>query len=256
MKITMERYLRLRSKIRTQLFEVSENAVQNVIQALAWNDSIYRTFNEGLWLAKSNARRAKIPKSLVDYIHRAHIAYVVITLRKLYDEKRKGTQAVNSLRSITQSILDNHHIFTRENYLTYDGTPYADNGNLDWRTLAIVQGRHHQFDLLCRLRAGKKRKPTDRVDPIVPKLIHERTVLRPEIQGFANKFLAHLAAGGNRPDEKLAFGSLTLLRIQRQYRNIIWASQQIGRFLCEPILTEVATPQFDVLDQMGSGTFR
>ncbi len=251
----LEYFIQLRTAIKMQLFEDSENAIQNILQSLAWNDSIYRTFNEGLRLAKSKSRKERIPKSLVDYFHRAHIAYVVITLRKLYDEKKEGLYAVNSLRSITQRIADNAHLFTRINYITFDGIPYEDHVGLDWKTKALINGRHHEFDILCCKEPNIKAKRTDRIDPNIPKRIHEKTILRPEIVEFANKFIAHSAALKNRPNEELAFKSLTLSKIQIQYKNAIWVSQQIGRFLCEPILTEVATPQFDVLDQWDKGLF-
>src|SRR5271157_3093286 len=133
----LEHYIHFRDAIRTQMFENSDNAVQTIMESLAWNDSIYRTFNEGLKLARSGKRRGRIPKSLVDYIHRAHVAYVVITLRKLYDDKKEGTHAVNSLRSVTQRILDNQHLITRRNYVTYDGTPYEESDHLDWKTAAL-----------------------------------------------------------------------------------------------------------------------
>lgn len=248
-------FVNLRNGIKEQLFEDSENAIQNIIQSLARNDSIYRAFNEGLRLAKSIARRSRIPNSLVEYIHRAHIAYVVITLRRLYDDKKEGTRAVNSLRTITEKILHNQHLFIRDNYVTHDGTPYEEHGNLDWRTKDIVQGRHLQFDLLCNLPPGKKRNPKDKVNPKIAIMLHQKTVLRKEIENFANKFIAHSSAKNNRPDEEYSFKNLTLSRLQIQYRNVIWSSQQIGKLLCEPILTGVPTPQFDVLEQWDNGLF-
>jgi len=178
-----------------------------------------------------------------------------MALRKLYDDKKQGARAVNSLRTITQQIVDNLHVFTRENYVTYDGTPYEESRDLHWKIVATVSGRHHQFDLLCSRNVDAPRKRTDKVDSNIPSAIHRGTVLRPEIELFANKFLAHSAAEKNRPDEEYAFKGLTLNKIQLQYRNAIWASQQIGRFLSEPILTEVPTPKFDVLDQWEKGLF-
>jgi hypothetical protein len=252
---SIEYFVKLRTSIRTQVFEDSENSIQNIIQSLAWNDSIYRTFNEGLRLARSKPRKARIPKSLVEYIHRSHLAYVVITLRKLYDDKSKGSRAVNSLRTITQKLSDNTHLFTRKNYVAYDGMPYISKAGLDWKIEATINGRHHEFDLLCKRKPDQERRTSDTVDPEVPRIIHEKTVLRQEIEQFANKFLAHSAAASNRPNEDLAFKNLTLARIQIQYKNAIWATQQIGRFLCEHILTEVPSPQFDVLDQWDTGIF-
>jgi hypothetical protein len=248
-------FISLHSAIHERVYEDSENGIQKTIESLAWNDSIYRTFNEGLHLAKSKARRKRIPKSLVDYVHRAHLSYVVITLRKLYDDKKEGTRAVNSLRTVTQKILDNLHLFTRENYLTYDDTPYEADDSLDWRTNAVINGRHRQFDLLANLLAGFARSPKDMADPFIARQLHENSVLRTEIDSFANKFLAHSAARRNRPDERLTFANLSLLRIQAQYRNVIWSAQQIGKYLCDAVLNEVATPQFDVLADWESGLF-
>jgi hypothetical protein len=244
-----------RAAIWSQVFEDSENAIQSIVQSLAWNDSVYRTFNEGLRLSKGSDRATKLPKSLVDYIHQAHVAYVVITLRKLYDDKKEGSRAVNSLRSVTQRIVDNQHLFTRENYLQHDGTPYESSDRSGWRTNATVDGRHKQFDLLSGVTAASKRRRTDKVDPSIALQLHRQTELRAEIDRFANKFLAHSAASNNRPDEDATFKELTLLRIQSQYRRAIWSCQQIGRFLMEPILTEVPVPQFDVLEQWEKGLF-
>ncbi len=248
-------FKKLHNDIHEQMYEESENGIQHIISTLAWNDSIYRAFNEGLRLAKSNSRRKRIPKSLVDYFHRAHLSYVIMTLRKLYDDKKEGTRSVNSLRTITQKILDNLYLFTRENFVTYDETPYEINDRHDWKSKAIINGRHNQFDLLCGSVVGSIRSPKDKANQTISQQIHDNSILRDEIETIANKFFAHSSAKTNRPDEKLTFANLSLLRIQAQYRNAIWSSQQIGKFICEPVLTEVATPQFDVLLDWENGLF-
>lgn len=248
-------FIQIRKALYVHMYEDSENGLQAIVGSLAWNDSIYRTFNEGLRLSQSEARRQRLPNSLIDYIHRAHTAYVVISLRKLYDEKKKSSRYVNSLRTVTQRILDNAHLVTRENYVTFDNFPYDDSDKLDWKTRAIVQARHSQFDSFCGIKAGAPRKRADMLDVNIPKMLHTRTRLRPEIERFANKFLAHSSAKNNRPDEELTFEKLTLGRIQAQYRNVIWSSQQIAKFLCEAFLSEVPTPQFDVLMNWENGLF-
>lgn len=248
-------YVSLRKSIKEKLFEDSDNSIQNVVQSLAWNDSIYRTFNEGLGLATSKQRRERIPKTLVEYFHLAHISHVVIALRKLYEDKKTGSLAVNSIRTITKQIADNKHLFTRENYVTHDSTPYEDRSNLDWKRRLMVQGRHEQFDLLCRLKAGSGRKPNDKIDPAVPDSLHKYALLRQEIDQFANKFLAHASAKANRPDEKLAFENLKLNRIQEQYKNLIWSVQQVAKIVDEAVVTEVPMPQFDVLTDWENGLF-
>jgi hypothetical protein len=248
-------FIQMRKGLYDHIYEDSENSLQTIVGSLAWNDSIYRTFNEGLRLAQSEARRQRLPSSLIDYIHRAHTAYVVISLRKLYDDKKQGTRSVNSLRTITQQILDNAHLFTRENYVTFDDIPYDDSEKLDWRTRAIVQARHSQFDSLCGIKISTPRKKADILDANIAKTLHDLTRLKPEIERFSNKFLAHASAKKNRPDEDLTLQKLTLGRIQTQYRNVIWSTQQIAKFLCEAFLSQVPTPQFDVLMNWENGLF-
>jgi SpoVK/Ycf46/Vps4 family AAA+-type ATPase len=249
-------FIQIRNNLHEQLYEDSENGLENIVQTLARYDSIYRTFNEGLRLSQSESKKQRLPNSLIDYIHHAHTAYVVISLRKLYEEKENSNKrSVNSLRTITKQILDNAHLFTRENYVTYDNLPYNDSENLDRKTRAKVQERHGRFDSLCRIKKGMSRKMSDKFDINIPQMLHERTQLRPEIDVFANKFLAHASAKNNRPDEKLTLQKATLLCIQNQYKNVIWSSQQIAKILCEAFLSEVPIPQFDILLNWENGLF-
>lgn len=248
-------YTSLRESLKAQLIEDSENSIQNIIQSLAWNDSIYRTFNEGLRLATSKKRRDRIPKTLVEYIHIAHISHVVIALRKLYENKKRGSRAIDSIRTISRRIADNKHLITRENYLIHDNTPYDDRGSLDRRTRLVVQGRHRQFDKFCGLKVGFKRKPDDIIDPAVPNSLQKYAVLHPNIEQFANKFLAHASAHANRPDEKLTFENLKLHSIQNQYRNLIWSVQQIAKIVDEAVITQVPVATFDVLTDWEQGLF-
>jgi hypothetical protein len=250
-----EHFAKLISDIRVYLFEHSDTSVQTVVSSLVWNDTIYRTFNEGLRLAKTRAVKNQLPNSLVDYIHKAHLRNVVMTLRKLYDDKQEGAYSVNSIRTVTQKLLDNAHLFTRQNFVTYDGTPYAAKEGLNWRTRALVDGRHGEFDLLCGCKDIKLRKRSDKVRDIIFKQLHTRTVFRPELDLFASKFLAHSAAAKNRPDEGKAFSDVRLARVQAQCRSMIWSLQTINRLIGQPVLTDVPSASFDVLKNWENGLF-
>lgn len=248
-------FIQLKKALYDQMYENSENGLQNIVESIAWNDSIYQTFNEGLRLSRSKASRQRLPNSLIEYLHHAHTAYVIISLRKLYDDKKEGSRAVYSLRTATQQILKNAHLFTRQNYVTFDDVPYDDSDKLDWKTRATVQARHLQFDSLCGIRTGTPRRRTDMLDVNIPMMLHTRTRLRPEIERFANKFLVHSSSKKNRPPEKVTLENLTLGLIQAQYRNVIWSTQQIAKLLCEAFLSLVPTPQFDVLMNWENGLF-
>lgn len=248
-------FVQIRKALHDCMYEKSENGLQTIVESLAWNDSVYRTFNEGLGLSQNKARIRRLPASLIEYIHHAHTAYVVISLRKLYEDKKEGPRAVNSLRTTTKRIIDNAHLFTRDNFVTFDGIPYEEEDGLDWRIKATVQGRHLQFDALCGISAGERRRKTDRLDPRIPQMLHMQTRLNPEIELYANKFLAHSSSIKNRPNEELTLRSVTLGRFQAQYRNVIWSTQQIAKFLCEAFLSLVPTPTFDVLRNWENGLF-
>lgn len=249
-------YRNLRNSLKEKLFEQSDNSIQNIILSLNWNDSIYRTFNEGLRLAQSQKRRGRIPLTLVEYLHSAHISYIIIALRKLYEKENKDkSKRVNSIRTITSKIDKNKHLFIRENYITHDDTPYEDQTSLHWKTRDTIQYRHKQFDLLCGRGHAFKRKPDDRILPIVIDNLNKFAILDPVIEEFANKFLAHASAKENRPDEKQAFDKLKLNRIQNQYKNVIWATQQLSKIVDEPLSTEIPTASFDVLTNWENGLF-
>lgn len=248
-------FAKLIADLRTYLFEDSDTSVQTVVGSLVWYDTIYRTFNEGLRLAKTSPVKNQLPNSLVEYIHKAHLANVVMTLRKLYDDKQEGTYSVNSIRTVTQKILDNAHLFNRQNFVTYDGTPYAAHDGIDWKTRTLIEGRHGEFDLLCGCKDIKLRKRADRVKNVILRQLHMRTTFRPELEVFANKFLAHSAAAKNRPDEGKAFSEVRLARVQAQYRSMIWSLQTINRLVGQPVLTEVRAASFDVLKNWESGLF-
>jgi hypothetical protein len=248
-------FAKLIADLRACLFEHSDTSVQTVVNSLVWSDTVYRTFNEGLRLAKTRAVRSHLPNSLVDYIHTAHLRNVVMTLRKLYDDKREGSYSVNSIRTVTQKLLDNAHLFTRRNFVTYDGTPYQTDERFNWRIRAVSDGRHGEFDLLCGCRDVKFRKRTDKVNEIILKQLHARTSFRPELDVFANKFLAHSAAAKNRPDEAKAFSDVRLARVQAQCRSMIWSLQTINRLVGQPVLTEVPAASFDILKNWENGLF-
>lgn len=251
----LEYFMQFRESIKRQVLENSENSIQNIMQSLARNDSIYRTFNEGLRLARIYDTQRQLPNSLVEYIHDAHVRYVTIALRKLYDKKKEGSSSVNSIRTISEQISNNAHLVTRLNYLTYDGTPYELSRGLDFRVRMTVNGRHAQFDQLCGLRSGARRKPNDRLHQNIVESLINHAVLRKDLKDFANKFVVHAAAKNNRPDEKKTFGNVTFNRIQSQYKNAIWAIQLIGKILDEAILTKVPVPTFDMLTNWEHGLF-
>jgi len=139
--------------------------------------------------------------------------------------------------------------------LIHDGTPFENKKGFDWKTNQIIQSRHEQFDSLCGLKVGSKRKSDDKIAPLLIDKLHQKAVLNNSIREFVNKFVAHASANNNRPNEELVFKQMKLSCIQNQYRNLIWAVQQIAKIVDEVIITEVPEAQFDVFTNWDRGLF-
>ena len=251
----LQRFVKLRDSLVTQTNEKSENGIQSIVQQLAWNDSIYRTFNEGLRLSFRTGQERSIPKSLVEYIHVAHVSYISISLRKLYESRKTGNRKINSIRTMVQDIHDARCSITRENFLVHDGYSYEVKEDSTWKDELVINGRHNIFDTLCFDKGHETRDPCDTISEQITISLCEKAQLNKDIEIFCNKFLAHASARNNRPDEKSAFDDMTLRKVQEQYRNAIWALQIIARIADIPVLTTVPVPQFDVLQDWEMGLF-
>ena len=107
------------------LFEDSLS-ISNQIRYMLWKDAIFRTFNE--------ARRMTINReseslgfngSLLHLLDEGFLVSQVMAIRRLTDrnfyDPKKG---VLSVPRLIDDILSNIDIFTRENYVSYDGSKY------------------------------------------------------------------------------------------------------------------------------------
>ena len=75
-------------EIKEMLVEDSDNSIQVMFYSLNWNDTVYRTFNEGLRLMWKKKQQNKLPASLIEYIHKAHLSAILTILRKLYEPSK------------------------------------------------------------------------------------------------------------------------------------------------------------------------
>jgi hypothetical protein len=127
--------------------EDSPNAIQEIIYDLTWDDTVYRTFNQGLAIANRQGLQERLPGTIIEYMHKTHFLHVLAQLRKLFEPKQKEHRFVNSVPTILSIIKDNRHLWTRENFLTYDGLSFLPLNSESWKEQRIRAYRHRLFDL-------------------------------------------------------------------------------------------------------------
>jgi len=248
----------LAEQIIEMIEDDSENSVRNIVWGISWNDTIYRTFNEGVRLSWQYGYQGDLPGSLIEYIHGVHISFVVMSLRKIYERKQPDKKSVNSIPSLYNIIAESADLFTRENYVCRDGFPYTERPEDDastWRTNATVKHRRTMFDRFCGIDNSDNRARNDRIPVAVLEKLKEGNVLNKDIEVFANKFLAHASSENNRPNEQVAYGSLKLSTIDNQIKRAIWGIQQIGKLIDHLVLKTVVTPLFDPIQNWCGSIF-
>ena len=126
----------------------------------------------------------KLPGSLIEYIHKSHLTYILTILRKIYEPKKKGHRKVNSIPTLINLIESKIGCWTRENYVCYDRTPYQDDEINDWRVNATIKERHHRFDKMAGTIIKSNRQ---RNDKLLPEIIH--SIKRESLwQGWFDKY--------------------------------------------------------------------
>lgn len=249
----LEKYHTIVNEIRRMLVDESDNSIQSMIHTLNWNDTIYRTFNEGIRLMWKHGLQDKLPGTLIEYIDRAHLGLVLSILRKIYEPKKKGNRSVNSIPTIIRYMQAHVGCWTRENYVSHDGTPYSTNNDYDWKVNYTVECRHKIFDHMCA--TNKKRSRMDILNPNILTIFEKKAVFNKDLEKYANNFLFHAAATKARPNEEETYSIPILNKVQAQAANALWIILQVGKIADQLVLTKVATPQFDPLDAWDQSLF-
>jgi hypothetical protein len=164
---TLEAYRAKRSEWVAWLDDDPDHAIWATITQMVWTDVSFRALSE-LALADENSclTNSLIAEKLIN----GHVATQILAIRRLV-EKNKG---VISLRRLLIELRSQFHLFTRENYVCYDGLPYdyepvmqrefaarvgkgafwgATTGPESW---SGAQMAHEQFDRLAGISATNR----------------------------------------------------------------------------------------------------
>lgn len=226
-------------------------SISNQISSILWKDTIFRTFNEARRLTinrKSESLGFNVP--LIHLIDECFVVSQVMAIRRLtdrnfYDPKK----AVLSLPRLIDDMAANICIFTRENYVSHDGSKYEglslEKDGIDkwipWKK------KHENFDMLSNV-SPQNRSRTDRVNKSVFIKPDKELKICENLRTYANKFIAHTSDPIGRVKLTEKQKNVTLDKLDQCYKAIIRVSSFIGVIvLYEHELGRVPTPQYNHL---------
>lgn len=230
------------------------NSIEQQMLALAWDDAVYRSFNEALKLHERSNSKEKVPSTIIGLLHRSFFSKQALVLRRLLDKRATGpNRAVYSLPTLLGEIRKQHKFITRQNYVCYDGVKYnpADRAH-DFNSELACQNRHDIFDTLSLISLNRRSRD-DLIDISIIDKIEKYFEKGKSLQGYINKYLAHGADPANRNTIDPVLSKISLRYLQDLTRVVIWASQTIGKIIDQGILTEVPTPQFNQFEGWENG---
>lgn len=229
-------------------------SVSNQISYMLWKDAIFRTFNEARRLTiKRKSESLGFNGPLIHLIDESFAVSQVMTIRRLtdrnfYDPKK----AVLSVSRLIDDMLANIDIFTRENYVSHDGSKYEGlsyekdgiNKWIPWKK------KHENFDMLSNV-SPQNRSRTDRINKSIFIKLNKELKICENLRTYANKFIAHASDPIGRLKLTENQKKVTLDKLDQCYKAIIRVSSFIGVIvLYEHTLGRVPTPQYNHLENI------
>ena len=223
-------------------------SVSKQILHLLWNDSVFRSYNEARRISiEKNDDETGLNSPLVNLLDEGFVALQVMAIRRLTDPNfYDPNKAVISLLRVINDIGDSLHLFTRENYICFDGTAYEglshDKDGINW---LHWNRKHKNFDRL----SGTSEKHRSRQDKMNKKIISSlRSELNAcnDLRTYANKFIAHTSDNPGKVKLTDRQKGITLTKLDEAYRSIVRSGSFIGAIiLYEHALGGIPVPQYD-----------
>jgi hypothetical protein len=111
------------------------HAIWRVLSSMVWTDVSFKMLSQFATNDENNAlNNTLLGQALID----GHVATQILAIRRLMDDRNSD---IISLRRIAKDLRHNFHLFTRENYVCFDGLPYDYD--------AVM--RKHAYELLRSL---------------------------------------------------------------------------------------------------------
>jgi hypothetical protein len=241
------------------------HAISPLISSMAWNDVVFRT----IWrITEIDPGSGLYNPLLAEALIEGHFAIQVLAIRRLMDRRR----GIISLWRLLEDIKKNISLFTRENFVAYDGLPYDYEAtahrvmvHLGWGPFWAARSgpdahwpskrAHEVFDRLART-APASRSRTDRVPKaVIDTLFGWLTSSEADqLVEWSHAFLAHAADRTSRQRIDLAAARPSLEKISSVLRCFVRVAEAVQGY----VLFDsghgmiVPTPQFNQFDRLAS----
>jgi hypothetical protein len=218
------------------------HAIWRVLSSMVWTDVSFKTLTQ---LAINDENNALHNTLLAQALINGHVATQVLAIRRLMDN---GNTNIISLRRLVKDMRRNFHLFTRENYVCFDGLPYDYEAALRKEMLEHVgkglfwgqtsgpgahgtsRMAHQQFDRLACI-DPTKRSREDRL-PLSLLATIERWLDESgadELAQWSHAYLAH--AGGPEARRRIADLLVTADKITDAIKALARVTEAISAWL-------------------------
>lgn len=218
------------------------HAIWRVLSSMVWTDVSFKTLTQLAINDENNAlHNTLLAQALID----GHVATQVLAIRRLMDN---GNSDILSLRRLVKDIRRNFHLFTRENYVCFDGLPYdyeavlrkemlehAGKGPFWGQTSGpgahgTSRMAHEQFDRLAGIDPAKRTREDRLPLPLLATI--ERWLDESgadELAQWSHAYLAH--AGGPEARKRIADLLVTANKITDAIKALARVTEVISAWL-------------------------
>ena len=228
-------------------------SVSRQILHLLWNDSVFRSYNEARRLSiERHDNRHGLNGPLVNLLDEGFVALQIMAIRRLTDPNfYDPNKAVISLLRVINDIGDSLHLFTRENYICYDGTAFEElSHNKDGINWVHWDRKHKNFDRLSGT-SENHRSRQDKMDKNIISFLRSELNACNDLRTYANKFIAHTSDNPGKVKLTERQKGITLDKLDEAYKSIVRSGSFIGAIiLYEHSLGGVPVPQYDQFKNM------
>ena len=264
-RAALEAYRDKRREWVNWLDEDRDHAIWTTISGMVWSDVSFRTLAH---LALEDEATSLGNSLLAEQLINGHVATQVLAIRRLVDTSRSTI----SLRRLIVEIRSNWRLFTRENYVCFDGLPYnyeaamqrelaAHAGEASWWSATtgpdgwgMSERAHHQFDELAGIEPNKRsredRLPWALLDKIEGWLDSSGA---DELAGWGHAYLAH--AGNVERRKLIANANVTNDKITATIKALARTTEAISVYLLfasgrlNSLMPTAQFDQFEILDR-------
>jgi hypothetical protein len=231
------------------------HSIYNQLINLFWDHTVYRTFNEARRLSiKTNDPSTGLQGTIIKLLDENFVASQATAIRRLTDKDEK----VFSLRRLFDEIKENTHLYTRENYVCYDGTSYCDENPINESGLDRERFeaddkrsmRHVRYDFLSEkdeYRRSRGDKISSDVFDRMTKEIKADFRITEEVKTYVDKWVAHAEAPWTRKKHIKVLDKISLHKLDECYQALIRIGKKVELLIDGFLLCSVPTPQFDQL---------